>query len=125
MLSCIRPCFLSLLKDDFEVEDAPQLLELISNVVCVERLETEAIIVLADRCKILATAARVTMLLLEHPDDEVATIDLTKTFEQTFGFKVIMNGTLYSDHINLIHLLRKMSNYVYILPSCSDQIDLA
>ena len=77
------------LKDDFEVEDAPQLLDLISNVVSVEKFEAEAIIVLTDRSKILATAARVTLLLLEHPDDAVSTADLMKKFEQTFGIKVL------------------------------------
>ena len=75
-------------KDDFEVEDAPQLLELISNVVVVERFGSEANVVLTDRPKILSAAARLTMLLLEHPEDAVSTADLKKQYEITFAVPV-------------------------------------
>ena len=67
------------------MEDAPQLLDLISNVVVVERLGSEAFVLLTDRPKILSAAARLTMLLLEHPEDVVPTSKLKEQFEITFG----------------------------------------
>ena len=77
------------------MEDAPQLLELISNVVSVERFGSEAYVVMTDRSKILAAAARLTMLLLEHPEDVVSSEELKKQYELTFGIKV---GCLYLAH---------------------------
>ena len=78
-----------LLKDDFEVEDAPQLLELISNVVVVERFGSEAFVVLTDRSKMLSMAARVMVLLMEYPEDAVPTTELKRKYEHAFGSKVV------------------------------------
>ena len=70
------------------MEDAPQLLELISNVVVVERFGSEAFVVLTDRSKMLSMAARVMVLLMEHPEDAVPTTELKRKYEHTFGSKV-------------------------------------
>ena len=63
-------------------------MELISNVVTVERFGSEAYVVLTDRSKILSAAARLTMLLMEHPEDTVATSKLKEKYEITFGMTV-------------------------------------
>jgi hypothetical protein len=62
----------------------------ISNVVAIEKIATEAFLVLVDHQRVLTAAARLALIIMDHPSDVVSSLDLKKGYEQTFSQKVGM-----------------------------------